>query len=360
MDHLILLLARLMDFTYQDRKRKLKALESTGGDWRPHPGFIQFMASFGSGDDGASGPPFAAPARDPPGQGFPASTSPSGEAPEPMPSGSPPLPAENTPMYGMMPSPGSAPLPPAFADTPYPLNTPAEDTADDDPRDRPASDAEAQWEQIRAAFDLFAHALGPDFGPLPVDSTPPISTPFGPALQYRTHTIAVFWAFYYAGRILLHRMHPSMPPPAMVAAGVAAPTTAGYARMIGRIAAGIYYPPLFNREAGSLTPTLGAALTEVTVPLFFAGVQYIDPAQRGWTIAKLRDIARLTGWQSASAIASGCESAWFFAAKKGRGPAYEYTTHVAGERVGFFFFFFLSFSSFPFHAFHVLLVLSSP
>lgn len=244
-------------------------------------------------------------------------------------------------MYGMMPSPGSAPLPPAFADTPHSLDTP---TSDDDPLDRPASDAEAQWEQIRAAFDLFGRALGADFGPLPADSTPPISTPFGPALQYRTHTIAVFWGFYYTGRILLHRMHPSMPPPAMVAAGVAAPTTAGYARMIGRIAAGIYYPPRFNREAGRLTPTLGATLTEVTVPLFFAGVQYTDPAQRGWTIAKLRDIARLTGWQTAAAIASGCESAWYFAAKKGRGPAYEYTTtdSVAGEMVsGFFFFFFL-------------------
>ncbi|OXV10764.1 hypothetical protein Egran_01475 [Elaphomyces granulatus] len=322
MDHLILLLARLMDFSYQDRKRKLKALELTGGDWRPHPGFFQFMASFGSGDDSVSGPPPGAPP--PLGPGFPASTS--GEA-----SGSPQLPAENTPMYGMMPSPGSAPLPPAFADTPHSLDTP---TSDDDPLDRPTSDAEAQWEQIRAAFDLFARALGADFGPLPADSTPPISTPFGPALQYRTHTIAVFWAFYYTGRILLHRMHPSMPPPAMMAAGVAAPTTAGYARMIGRIAAGIYYPPRFNREAGSLTPTLGATLTEVTVPLFFAGVQYTDPAQRGWTIAKLRDIARLTGWQTAAAIASGCESAWYFAAKKGRGPAYEYTTtdSVAGER----------------------------
>jgi hypothetical protein len=59
--------------------------------------------------------------------------------------------------------------------------------------------------------------------------------------------------------------------------------------------------------------------------LFFAGVQYLDPAQRGWTITKLRDIARLTGWQSSVAIAAGCEIAWEQAGKAGRGPPYQRT-----------------------------------
>lgn len=39
-------------------------------------------------------------------------------------------------------------------------------------------------------------------------------------------------------------------------------------------------------------------------------------------IRRLRDIARLTGWQSAHQIADGCESAWSKAAQYGRGPPY--------------------------------------
>ena len=172
-------------------------------------------------------------------------------------------------------------------------------------------------------MDTFVQALGRDFQPLPADVTAPISSPFGPALQYRTHTIAVIWGFYYGARILLHRFHPSMPPAMMMAAGVAAPATAEYAQIVGRITAGIYYPQRYNLQAGSLSPTLGSSLTEMTMPMFFAAVQYMDHAQRSWTIAKLRDISRLTGWRTSDAIASGCEKSWIVAAKHGRGPPYE-------------------------------------
>lgn len=37
----------------------------------------------------------------------------------------------------------------------------------------------------------------------------------------------------------------------------------------------------------------------------------------------MHDIARLTGWQSARQIATGCESAWIKAGQMGRGPPYE-------------------------------------
>lgn len=36
----------------------------------------------------------------------------------------------------------------------------------------------------------------------------------------------------------------------------------------------------------------------------------------------MRDISRLTGWQSARQIADGCESGWVKAAEIGRGPPY--------------------------------------
>lgn len=50
--------------------------------------------------------------------------------------------------------------------------------------------------------------------------------------------------------------------------------------------------------------------------------QFQDLRQRHWTIRRLRDIARLTGWQSARQIADGCETGWNKAAELGRGPPY--------------------------------------
>ena len=69
--------------------------------------------------------------------------------------------------------------------------------------------------------------------------------------------------------------------------------------------------------------------------LFHAGVQYREQGQRGWTITKLRDIARLTGWQTSALIASGCETAWLKAAEAGKGPPYTRTmnTNAKDDRV---------------------------
>ncbi|KAJ5372850.1 Protein of unknown function DUF3468 [Penicillium concentricum] len=224
-------------------------------------------------------------------------------------------------MYGMIPPQPPARLPSGFQDRPL---EPRLSTDEDDPaHDMSYKEAEQEWEEILVAMEVFSQALGRDFQPLPADVAPPIATPFGPALQYRTHTIAAIWAFYYAVRVLLNRIHPSMPPAIMMAAGVAAPTTAGFAQTIGKIMAGVYYPQRFNLEAGSLSPNLGSGLTDMTVPVFFAAVQFTDPTQRAWTISKLRDISRLTGWKSADAIAGGCERAWIVAAKQGRGPPYQ-------------------------------------
>jgi hypothetical protein len=205
--------------------------------------------------------------------------------------------------------------------------------SDDTDHDVSYNEAESEWESILAAFDAFAAALGRDYMALPADLAPAISTPFGPALQYCKTTVGVLWGFYYAGRILLHRLHPSMPPAMMIAAGVAAATTAEYAQIVGKIAAGIYYPQRYNLEAGSLSPTLGSSLTEMTVPIVFAAVQYMDAAQRGWTIATLREITRLTGWKTATTIASGCENAWVMAAKKGKGPPYQRTEALGPVRL---------------------------
>lgn len=54
--------------------------------------------------------------------------------------------------------------------------------------------------------------------------------------------------------------------------------------------------------------------------------QYQNPAQRTWIISRLRDIARLTGWQSALSVVHGCEATWVKVAALGRGPPYTQST----------------------------------
>ncbi|KAL5336189.1 hypothetical protein BJX70DRAFT_390128 [Aspergillus crustosus] len=336
-DHLSLLMGRLADFGERDRRRKRKAaypIGPGGPDWIPDAKFGQFMGRFaphfpGSGQgppSGASfGPPPGAPGGPPQrgygpppnanlGQGF---QQPQGgdAGSQQHPRGpsdfiSPPS------MYGMIPPTGPRRLPPAFATT---SDRGDSDGYSDGGDGMSYEEAEAEWESILAAFELFGQSLGPGFQPLPADSTLPIDSPFGPAIQYRTHNIGSLCGLYYTGRLLLLRLHPSMPPAMMKAAAIAASTTAGFAQVIGQIAAGVYGP---QAGAEGFSPTLGSCLIEITVPLFFAGVQYMDPQQRGWLIAVLGDISRQTGWKSSDAISRGCERAWVTAAEQGRGPPY--------------------------------------
>ncbi|GES57348.1 C6 finger domain protein [Aspergillus terreus] len=277
-DHLWLLLGRLTDFGCRDRRRKLKTFKAAGAEWRPGPELSKFMARFAPRSPSSSSPPPKPPFPSNPSQKTttgtgnygPKSTSPSSQSP---------------PMYGMVPSTGPRSLPPAFAEAQSRRDSPKENEEEEH---MTYEHAEQEWESILSTFEMFARALGPHFLPLPADSAPPIATPFGPALQYRTQTIAVIWGFYYLGRILLHRLHPCMPPAMMVAAGVAAPTTGEFTQLVGKIAAGIYYPQSFNIETGNLSPTLGSCLIEITVPIFFAAIQYTDRAQRYWIATRLR------------------------------------------------------------------------
>ncbi|KAL9096537.1 MAG: hypothetical protein Q9163_006435, partial [Psora crenata] len=230
-------------------------------------------------------------------------------------------PSDPPPMYGMIPDPGPVRLPHGFDqarhDEQYIERAPSESK----PLDAALSEAQAEWSAIAQAFDVYHQSLGPSYEPLSPEHMTPLSTPFGPAIYYRSYTIACVHCLYYCGRIILTRVQPSMPPAAMAAAGVAAPHTASYANTIGRICAGIQPAS----PTAPLNPHHGAALLDVCMGLFFAGIQYQDPAQRGWTITKLRDVARLTGWPTPALIASGCERSWVRAAELGRGPPYERT-----------------------------------
>jgi hypothetical protein len=144
--------------------------------------------------------------------------------------------------------------------------------SEDDSRSLEDWTAEAgeEWHEIRTAFSILEENFGPDFQPLGPEHCQPIESPFGPALQYRTYSIAGIWITYYMGLILCHRYHPTMPPAATMAAGMAARQTGSFANEIGRISAAI--APHASQVA-QVSTGVGAGLIECTFGLFIAGVQ---------------------------------------------------------------------------------------
>ena len=298
-DHLILLLGRVADFAARDQRRKRMAMELGGGRWRPSSGA------------GASTPQQATP---PPG-----SATSAGEfvPPPPTTPTSVVLTQHGSPTYGMIPSAGLPRMPPAFRSAGY-VSPASSGCGDYFELEVAAAAAEDEWKDIHQAMTIFEQSLGPEFHPLSAEHVPPRVTPFGTSLHYRSYPIACIWALYFCTHIVLQRTHPSMSAMAMTATGIAAPKTARYANDIGRISAGLFPTDL----RAPLNATLSAALCETSLTLFFAGVQYQDPAQRAWTANSLRSISQRTGWESITAIAAGCEMAWTKAAKMGCGPPY--------------------------------------
>ncbi|KAI0132752.1 hypothetical protein BJ170DRAFT_700503 [Xylariales sp. AK1849] len=220
---------------------------------------------------------------------------------------------------GMVPASGRVTVPMGFSPPRQEESSPKSDSVEEDDLEALTILAYREWEGIKAAFEALKAHFGPEFEPLEADLYPVSMTPFGPALRYRTYSIAGIWMNYYMGMIVLHRAHPEMPPVAMMAAGASAHHTMRYAMEIARIAAGLEENVSMLREVSTL---VGAAFIESSFCLFVAGVQYQAEPQRNWLVRRMYDITRLTGWQSARQIAEGCESSWKRAAAMGRGPPY--------------------------------------
>jgi hypothetical protein len=221
--------------------------------------------------------------------------------------------------YGMAPPPReSVRMPASYA----PSNSiPTPDTAS--PQEfndlNTAREAALQdFGRIRAALHTFENSLGEGFQPLSPDYQPPMETPFGYALFYRSYDIGCLWAMYHMAVIIAIRSHPDMHPAAHAAAAILANQTQHHANVIGQIAAGIVPGP----SDQPLNPTLGGSLCESCMPSFFAAIQYQDAEQRHHTVTRIYSIAQRTGWGSAELIAHGCETAWVKAAQIGRGPPY--------------------------------------
>lgn len=343
-DHLMLLLGRLANFAAKDIKRKRLAARATGG-WRPP------MNMFNQSNQGGMRP-------DPQSQAGPSQPPPQFRA-------NPNQPSPQMPGFsGMVPGVQEAQLPMGFSGQ-YSRNSgscsPHSHRSEEADLATQLAEAEEEWQDIQNAFSILEDHFGEDFQPLGPEFCSPIQTPFGTALQYRTYGVAGIWLNYHMGLIVCHRAHPSMPPAAMMASGIAAKQTATYANEIGRIITGI--APGCD-TIPHVNPGVGAALLESTTSLFVAGVQvsrhtsppyppfkqnpltegpqYQDAGQRLTTINHLHNVARLTGWQTALAIANGCETSWLKTAEMGKGPPYvrmseetarAATGHIAGEGV---------------------------
>jgi len=176
------------------------------------------------------------------------------------------------PFAGMVPSRGEFTIPTGFSPPRDPTpQSEKSDGADDFDPDASMAAAIREWNDIHQAFELFQNSLGPDFEPLGPEYEPPMDTPFGTALTYRTYSIAGVWMNFYMGWVVLHRSHPAMPPVAMIAAGMAAEKTAPYSKQIGRIAAGLVADDCTTVTA--VSTLVGAAFIESSFPIFVAGIQ---------------------------------------------------------------------------------------
>ncbi|ETS83308.1 hypothetical protein PFICI_05184 [Pestalotiopsis fici W106-1] len=231
---------------------------------------------------------------------------------------------------GMMPASEKVQHPMGFSPPRDDPNSPGSNPEEQD-LDQLTASAHQDWAGIQGAFEAFRNHLGPEFEPLEPDLHPMSMSPFGPALRYRTYSIAGIWMNYYMGMIILHRSHPQMPPVAMMAGPMSAQQTMGYALKIAQIAHGL------EENVGALSEVstlVSAAFIESAFCLFVAGIQYQSTEQRVWLIRYLNDITRLTGWESGREISNGLENAWWRAAANGRGPPWARTFDIEAQMPG--------------------------
>ena len=196
------------------------------------------------------------------------------------------------------------------------------ESSSDTPENQSLSEASqaalAEWKTIYAALEGLEAHFGPGFQPLSTQQPFSGETPFGQPLMYPSHDIAVIWAMYNAAHIIALRTHPHMPAAAATAANAAAGQTAQYARLIGRIVAGM----LSHSRNRSLEDAVGGLVSEVTLSLFIAGLQFQKQDERILLIKRLRELEIIIGPAFAGTVAKTCEEVWVDNAAAGRGPPY--------------------------------------
>nr|POE87734.1 putative transcriptional regulatory protein c15d4.02 [Quercus suber]POF00889.1 putative transcriptional regulatory protein c15d4.02 [Quercus suber] len=302
-DHLLILLARIADFTARDRPRKLRQISANGGRWLP----AREMNAYRPQQQQSPSQPLLP---------FPAGRL-QRNALSQHPSVAPLL-STGPAFYGMAPPPrGHVRAPTSYGDSSGEPTPRRVSTQESENLQAATHRAIEEYGRIRAALHTFSLSLGEYYKPFEEEHQVTLDTPFGPAKFYRAYDISCLWAIWNMAVIIAIRSHPHMPPAAHMAAAVAKNETMPFANEIGRIVAGIVPGPADQ----PLNPSLGAALCESCMPSFFAAVQYEEAEQRHSTVMRIYSIAQRTGWGSAELIANGCETAWVKGAARG-GPPY--------------------------------------
>ena len=178
-------------------------------------------------------------------------------------------PDSSPPFPGMIPTNGEFHVPMGFSP---PRQEPQPDPTEGMDPEASLQAASKEWEAIRNAFSCFENHLGAEFQPLGPEYADNRDYPFGPALQYRSFSVAGIWMNYYMGLIHLYRSHPIMPPAAMASVGLAASNTYEFANRLGRIAVGL--SDNFD-NMNEVSTVMAAALIESAFCLFVASVQVI-------------------------------------------------------------------------------------
>lgn len=379
-DHLMLMLGRIADFSSRDRRRKLRHIKSRGGQWAPPP--QGFFPGLGNMPPPPSAPPskgFPGPPGNPAHYGgaagpqlgmsqtMPSFVGPSASSnvPGPQPpagqprymgpnipapgmgvSRTPPQQVPQAPFMGMAPSSSRQWMPSSYQSLQQADESASPASSEGStPDDEALTAALQEWSSIQSALSVLRSTYQPMLQPINTGTaiTQPdaaLKDVFGPSIHYRQFDVAVVNALYHLCYIILCRAHPNMPPASMVAAGVAASFTKDSAMQIGRIATGIFSQALSSLTTSrlnsngtasdtvpGLNPSIGGMLCEMTMPLFFAGVQYRDAPQRKWLVDNMREIEVRCGWATAGMIGHGCETSWHRQAEAGRGPPYVRSGH---------------------------------
>ncbi|KAF2152096.1 hypothetical protein K461DRAFT_322202 [Myriangium duriaei CBS 260.36] len=287
-DYLFLLLGRVADFNVRDRKRKLHVMAMNDGRWRPQTEML--------------------------GQNRPSRPNYTGQSPDGGGSPSPQLPS----FYGMAPTGPNSVMPSSYniGNKILPPDSPEGVFSD---LGAATEDALEEWTDLGQALDEIESLLYGIYQPIIPQDVAMDVTPFGSSLFYNSLDIACVWATVYTIRIFINRVHPHMPPHGQIANGIAAQQNKPFVDLIGRICGGV----MAMKRDSTMTPEIGAALTDLNIAMFVAGVQLIDPLQRDWILKTLVTTEQSCAFGTARAIADGCQLSWHHAGKAGRGPPWE-------------------------------------
>ncbi|OLL24619.1 hypothetical protein NEOLI_004304, partial [Neolecta irregularis DAH-3] len=176
------------------------------------------------------------------------------------------------------------------------------------PDDAEFRSAYATWSGLRQELTDWFNSLDESFTNTAYLCNPPrYATPFGESIFFKTTTVGCIHALYLLSFILLLRAHPSNSKKPAESIAQSAFQCAPMATTIFRILAGLVYPHL--HLSPPIPQTRLSDLTSIIYPVFLAGMQIKDRAQRDWILKICEYIQEITGY-TLTKVLLGLSTAW--------------------------------------------------